>query len=250
MGAWFPAAQNGNPARVNIFNFLTRPFQWGSALRGARVFHPDGVIATGTAERVAPAGRGLPVPSSDVIARVSKGIGTPAALPDLVGLAVRFRPEDADGPWDVLLVSAGSSVLGRALALRPVTSWTGQTLTTLMPLRYGGKNWWLRARILSEIDGSGVLLDDVRRRIEHGGIELVLDQACGGGPFEKLAFLKLTNVLPQRPGNEVSFDPVLNTAPGLQLYPGWLADLRARAYARSRDGRDADRSSAEASRRG
>ncbi|CNI73100.1 Uncharacterised protein [Mycobacterium tuberculosis] len=36
---------------------------------------------------------------------------------------------------------------------------------------------------------------------------------------------------------EVSFDPVLNTAPGLSLYPGWLAELRARAYQRSREGR-------------
>jgi hypothetical protein len=36
---------------------------------------------------------------------------------------------------------------------------------------------------------------------------------------------------------DVPFDPVINTAPGVTLYPGWLADLRARAYQRSREGR-------------
>jgi len=47
----------------------------------------------------------------------------------------------------------------------------------------------------------------------------------------------LTGVVDSEP--DVSFDPVDNIAPGLSLYPEWLADLRARAYRRSRDGRDA-----------
>jgi len=140
---------------------------------------------------------------------------------------------------DILFVSAGSGVLGRAMALRPVTSWTGQTLTTRMPLRYRGNNWWLRARIVSEINGFGLSLDNVRRRIEHGGIAVAFDQARGGADLEELARLTLTSVVCPWPGDDVSFDPVINTAPGLTLHPGWLTDLRARAYERSRDGRDA-----------
>ncbi|OBA79935.1 phosphodiesterase [Mycobacterium sp. 1164966.3] len=222
---------------MNFSDLLARPFGWGSAIRGKRFFHPIGVLAEGAVERIAPADDGLPIPSSDVVARLSKATGTPGALPDFIGLAVRV-PADAK-QWDILLVSAGSGLLGRTLTLRPVTSWTGQHMSTLMPVRYGGKLWWLQARITTEIPGPGVSLDAVRERIEQGGIEVVFDQACGRSDFEPVARVTLTSVLDERRGKDVSFDPVINTAPGLELYPEWLADLRARAYRHSREGRDA-----------
>jgi hypothetical protein len=224
---------------VNFSDLVARPFGWGSAIRGKRFFHPIGVLAEGAVERTAPAGDGLPIPSSGIVARLSKATGTPGALPDFIGLALRVPAPENSTPWDILLVSAGSGILGRTLALRPVTSWTGQPMTTLMPLRYGGKYWWLRARIITEIPGSGVSLDAVRERIEQGGVEVVLDQACGRSDFGRLARLTLSSVLDGQHGKDVSFDPVVNTAPGLSLYPEWLADLRARAYQHSREGRDA-----------
>lgn len=225
---------------MNVSDIVALPFEWGSALRGKRFFHPLGVLAEGSIERIAPPEDGLPIPTSDAVARLSKATGTPAALPDFVGLALRVTPPGAETPWDILLVSAGSGLLSRAVALRPVTSWTGHALTTLMALRYRGGNWWLRARIETEIDGLGLSLDSVRSRIEHGGIRVALDQACGRGDFTPLARLSLTGVIDTDRDRDVSFDPVVNTAPGLSLYPGWLADLRASAYRRSRDGRDAD----------
>ncbi len=76
----------------------------------------------------------------------------------------------------------------------------------------------------------------VARRIDHGGIDMTLDQARGRGDFTPLARLHLSTVMDSQQA-DVSFDPVLNTAPGLTLYPGWLADLRAHAYQRSREGR-------------
>lgn len=237
----FSSSQNGNPAPVKVSDLIALPFQWGSAIRGKRFFHPIGVVAEGSIERIAPKDRGLPIPSSDVVARFSKATGTPAALPDFIGLAIRVPSGPAQSePWDVLLVSAGSGILTRALALRPVRSWSGQNLTTLMPLNYGGNKWWLRARIESPIDGTGVSLDNVRERINHGGLEVAIEQARGSADFEKLARMTLNRVVDLGPGQDVSFDPVLNTAAGVKLYPGWLADLRASAYARSRDGRDAD----------
>ncbi|ETB50927.1 hypothetical protein O974_03115 [Mycobacterium avium 11-0986] len=63
---------------MNVFELATAPFGWGSAIRGKRFFHPDGVLAGGVAERVAPAGRGLPIPPSRIVARLSKATGTPA----------------------------------------------------------------------------------------------------------------------------------------------------------------------------
>lgn len=235
----FVPVENGNRAPVNVSDLLAKPFQWGSALRGRRFFHPVGVLAEGSLERVAPAGEGLPLPSSDVVARVSKAAGTPGALPDFIGLAIRVAPQGvAATPWDILLVSAGSGVLARAVALRPTTSWTGQTLTSLMPFSYQGNVWWLRARSMGDVNGFGLALGSVEQAIGTGGIDFAIDQACGRGDFAPLARLTLTAVLDPEP--DVSFDPVANTGPGVSLYPEWLADLRARAYRRSREGRDAD----------
>lgn len=206
---------------MNVFELLALPFQWGSAIRGKRFFHPSGVLAQGYIERVAPAAQGLPIASSEIVARVSKATGTPGALPDFIGLAFRLpTPQPADKPWDILLVSSGSGVLSRALALRPATSWNGQTLTTLMPLHYEGNNWWLRARTSSEIGGPGLSLDSVRSKLERSNIEVTLDQACGGGDFTRLAHITLTTALDPERDHDVSFDPVLNTAPGLSLHPG------------------------------
>lgn len=223
---------------MSVSDVVALPFQWGSALRGKRLFHPIGVLAEGFLERGAPAGEGLPIPSGEIVARVSKASGTPGALPDFIGLAFRVAPPQ--GPWDILVVSSGSGVLSRALALRPALSWGGQTLTTLMPLHYRGANWWLRGRIESQIGGPGLSLDTVRRRLERDTINVSLDQACGRADFTPLGRLTLTRVVDTERTSDVSFDPVLNTAPGVSLHPRWLADLRARAYRRSRHGRDAE----------
>lgn len=226
---------------MNLSDVAAAPFRWGSAIRHRRIFHPDGVFAEGSIERLAPANGGLPIPSSDVVARVSKAIGTPGALPDIIGLALRLTPQgDPGAPWDILLASAGSGVLSRTVGLRPVTSWTGQTLTSLMPLRYRQSYWWLRARLATEIRGPGLSLDSVRIQLENGGIEFALDQARGRSAFRQLGRVRLTKVLALPPGEDMSFDPVLHTAPGVELSPGWLAGLRASAYGRSREGRDAD----------
>jgi hypothetical protein len=225
---------------VNLTELASAPFRWGSAIRQRRVFHPDGVLARGHIERVAPAHAGLPVPSSSVVARVSKALGTAGALPDVIGLALRIAPQaDSTTDWDILLASAGSGVIGRAVGLRPVTSWTGKSLTSLAPLRYRGTSWWLRARITTQIDGFGVSLESIRRQLEHGQIDVELDQARGTSQFCPLAHVTLAGVFTPQQGDDVSFDPVLRTARGVQMYPRWLADLRARAYDRSREGRDA-----------
>ncbi|MGB6209136.1 phosphodiesterase [Mycobacterium sp.] len=225
---------------MNLSDFVSTPFRWGSALRQRRVFHPDGVLAEGSIERLAPAHSGLPVPSGSVIVRLSKAVGTPGALPDVIGLALRIVPQsNMSTGWDILLASAGSGVLGRTIGLRPVTSWTGHTMTSLVPLHYREINWWLRARIATKIDGPGVSLASVRDQLDRGEIEIELDQARGTSYFCPLARATLTGVFTPQLGDDVSFDPVRHTAQGVELYPRWLADLRARAYDRSREGREA-----------
>ncbi|MGA8544400.1 MAG: phosphodiesterase [Mycobacterium sp.] len=225
---------------MNLSDVVSTPFRWGSALRHRRIFHPDGVLAEGSIERVAPAHTGLPVASGSVIARVSKAAGTPGALPDAIGLALRIVAQaDPNTDWDILLASAGSGRLSRAIGLRPVTSWTGRTMTSLVPLRYRDINWWLRARIATKIDAVGVSLASIRDQLDHCEIEVELDQARGASDFRPLARATLTNLFTPQRGDDVSFDPVRHTAHGVELYPRWLADLRARAYDRSREGREA-----------
>ena len=204
-------------------------------------FTPDGLLAQGSIERRAAVDAGLPLPSCDVVARVSKALGTPGALPDIIGLAFRMTPQtDDSGPWDILLASAGSGVLSRTIGLRPVTSWSGQTLTSLMPLRYRGTSWWLRARLLTQFSGFGVSLDRVRNQLERGEIEIAIDQARGTSEFDQLAQLTLQRLVVPAEGDDVAFDPILHTAAEVVLYPAWLANLRARAYDHSRAGRGAE----------
>jgi hypothetical protein len=223
---------------MKVSDIVALPIQLGSAWRHRRVFHPWGVLATGRIERIAPPAQGLPIRSSDVLARVSKAIGVPGGLPDLIGLAWRMPPSTtAATPWDVLMVSAGSGRLTR-FALRPTLSWTGATLSTLMPLRREDGWWWVTAKMKTDI-GAGLSLDSVREAISANGVVFDIAQAHGTGPFEPLAELTLTAVIPTDQNQDVSFDPTHNTTDGVELGPVWLTNLRERAYLRSRRGRHA-----------
>ncbi|BCI80065.1 hypothetical protein MTY66_16900 [Mycolicibacterium sp. TY66] len=224
---------------------VTAPFQWVAAARHRRVFHPGGVLARGSIERVAARDVGLPIESaSDVLVRLSKGIGTPGALPDVIGLAFRLPAGDSETaaaapPWDVLLASAGRGRLSR-FGVRPVVRWPGQPMSSVMPLRYQGTNWWLRAQILSHVDGAGVSLDSIRSALHDGPMTVAIDQAPGFASFRPLARLTIKDVVPHDEIADTDFDPVLHTAPGMQLAPHWLSNLRMQAYRRSRKGRHPD----------
>ncbi|MDY6811611.1 MAG: hypothetical protein SW127_21815, partial [Actinomycetota bacterium] len=126
-----------------------------SHARSARIFHPDGLVCQGHA--LLSGDTPLPLSSGPVTARVSKGIGTPGALPDIVGLAVRLpvtAPAAADDRahpvWDLLL--AGPAPLGGRLPLRLLTTrWSGPTVSILTPFRHDDSLYWVRAHIV-ELD--------------------------------------------------------------------------------------------------
>lgn len=219
-------------------DLIALPLKFGAAVRHRRVFHPLGVLASGNIERTTPSRRGLPIDSSEVIGRVSKAIGTPGNLPDLIGLAWRMPTHAlAATPWDVLMASTGSGMLAR-FGLQPTRSWTSTTLSTLMPLRYDDGWWWLKAELQTEMS-DGLSLDTLARQIENGDVVFDIQQALGTGPFEPLARLTLSARIPTDQDHDVSFDPTRNSGPGVELGPQWLTVLRERAYLRSREGRDA-----------
>ncbi|WP_156614117.1 phosphodiesterase [Mycobacterium sp. 852002-51961_SCH5331710] len=223
---------------VQASDIASLPIRFGAALRERRLFHPSGVMAEGILERIAPEGEGLPMNSCDVIARVSKGVGLPGAVPDVAGLAFRIPPPPdlrACSPWDVLLAS---TVAGTRVGLAPVLSWSGATFSSLMPLRFHDGLWWVRARLATRIDAPGLSLDAVEQQIDADGLTFNIDQAPGTGAFRPLARLTLRHVDPSC--DDIAFDPAMHSDPEVELAPRWLGDFRRSAYKRSRQGRDAE----------
>jgi hypothetical protein len=221
---------------VQISDLAALPVKLGAAARGRRLFHPVGVLAEGTLERTALDSEGLPMRSSDVIGRVSKGIGVPGGRPDIAGVAFRIPPPQdlrSCGPWDVLLAS---TLARNRFVLAPVTSWSGATFSSLMPLRYRGRVWWLRARLATDISTDDLALDTIESEINSEGIQFDIEQAEFRKEFRPLARLTLRNVDPSC--DDIAFDPALHTDCDVQLLPRWLADFRRAAYRRSRQGRD------------
>lgn len=222
---------------MKISDALALPIEVGAAIRHRRLFHPSGVLVAGGLERIAPAGEGLPVLSGPVTGRISKGVGLSGAVPDIAGLAWKMPPHrPGDPPWDVLLASTGGG-LSRIL-LRPATSWTGATFSSLMPLGFGGGVWWIRARLTTQLGVGGLSLDTISDQLARGTLDFEIEQAAGAGTFGPLARLSLREVLP--PDLDIAFDPTVNSAPDVHLLPRWLTGFRRAAYRRSREGRGAE----------
>lgn len=219
---------------MKVSDVLTLPIEVGAAVRHRRLFHPNGVLARGRIERLAPAGEGLPIASGDVIGRISKGVGLPGATPDVAGLAWKMQTDD--GPWDVLLASTGGG-LSRFL-LRPAMSWGEVFFSSLMPLGHQDGTWWVRARLATELDSPGLSLDSITDRLSRGDLVFDVEQAAGTGAFRPLARLAFSQVIP--PDRDLVFDPTRNSAPDVELLPRWLTAFRRSAYQRSRKGRDAE----------
>lgn len=217
---------------------LGLPFRALSAVRNARAFHPDGVSFSGSLERLLPEQYGIPLRSCEVTVRISKGIGIPAGLPDVAGIAVRVPPFEAGAaPWDLLLAGAATGVVGRMVPW-PSTSWNDAQLSSLMPLKYQGRMWWLRAR-LTRPQMNGMSVADVRQAIDDVGVSLILEHACGTAAFEPLAVVHSARIL--QPSEEIdAFDPVINSPASVRPQPEWLRNLRLSAYRNFRAGRGID----------
>ncbi|MEZ0339122.1 phosphodiesterase [Mycobacterium sp. pV006] len=227
---------------MTISELTTLPLRAGAALRDKRFFHPTGLLCAGTVTRLAPDGEGLPLVSGDVVARLSKGAGTPGSLPDFAGLAWRMQ-RDADGehPWDVLTVSSSTRVV-----LRPVAAWSAAQYSTLMPLGYRGGTFWLRAQLRTPLDGDGLSIDALRSHLRSAPLEFSVEQARGNAPFTNLATLTLQReVCDDEPGCDQPFDPTVRSGTEVALLPRWLTSLRKSAYRNSREGRGADADSPE-----
>ena len=166
----------------------------GTAVRGARVFHPRGPACTGTvvtdgggswgARLLDEAGR------HDVVVRVSRGAGLPEPLPDVVGLAVRFAGLGRDGgPLDLLVNTSGGPPGLRHLFLPAPL---GRTFSSVLPYRTGAG----RVVVLGARDvGTGT------------SWELLAASLAGG--WTRWGRLTLGSPLPDAESEELRFLPTL-----------------------------------------
>lgn len=182
--------------------------------RPAKPLHPHGDLVHGTVHRSGssePTGvRWLDEPGSDeVVVRLSRAIGLAAPLPDIYGIALRIPVER--GHADLLLATTG---LGRVtrFVLTPTRSPDGRPLTTLLPYRSPTGPLLLAAQPLGD-----AIFD--------------LLWARPGGAWASFGRLVLSDE--EGPDPTVSFDPLLNTLPGLENY-SWVRRLRQPAYASAR----------------
>jgi hypothetical protein len=207
-----------------------------SLLRGERAVHARGT--TLHARLLVPGGAGLGVPLFDepgahtAVARFSRAVGVPDALPDVLGVGVRVL--DAHGPGrhqDLLLDSTSELPLARRLPL-PMYDLLGAPYGSLTPYELAGRRhllWLLPddsappTRSLSQLAGRG------------DGTRLRLAVSSAHGAPRQVAALELGGTSPG--GREIRFSPDVT---GGGIAPaGWLQDFRRSAYRASHVGPDA-----------
>jgi hypothetical protein len=213
-------------------------------LRSGRALHRVGVAFDGRLELdpgslFGSALGGAPV--RPAVVRLSKSIGLPGGLPDLLGVALRVPAGDGEGdPFDVLLASTGRRPPAH-LALLPSGRWWGGPYSTLLPYRARGRLVLLGVdagtapRTAPADPGTAAAL------VAAGPVRMAVTELPLRAALRRprvVGELVLESVrTPAEPA--ITFDPVLNRRPDLHLARP-LTTLREWAYTGSRRGRRAE----------
>jgi hypothetical protein len=217
---------------------IALPFRVGSALRGARVFHPRGFLCEGRWEiaRTSPAAPGAEALTAgagfDCLVRVSRGAGLPEGLPDFFGFAVRLLDAYGPGLDQDLLINASADLPVAHNVFLPAPRWFAQSYSTCLPYR-AGAGLVLVGLLPPDGRGPGPSLDAMRAAVIEGTTFGVAVSTMLGR-WEPIGTLRLRGPLSSA---DISFDP-WNTGGGL-VPATWLNRLRREAYRQSRLGRGA-----------
>jgi len=169
------------------------------------------------------------------VVRVSKSVGTPHGVPDLLGIALRTALADGD-LLDVLFARVGRHRVTRAL-LVPGAGWCRGPYTTVLPYVVAGRLVLLGLEPEEPGRADGPDPSAVREAVARAPLGFALTEQRLGGRRRPIGRLVLASVATE--ATPVSFDPVLNAQP--RIRPArLLSGLRERAYTGSRRGRDAD----------
>jgi hypothetical protein len=211
-------------------------------LRRAPAFHPRGALFAARVElteAAAPTVAALGGPGTHPgLARLSKGAGTPGALPDLLGVAVRL-PDVPDGPVDLLFTTVGRHRRTRFL-LAPAAGWGTRPYSTLLPYRADGVRVTLGLEPERPERARAAEPQAAREAVRSAPLVFTLVEKRAGAPWTPVGRLVVDLPLPDAHADDGSawFDPIRNAHPRLRpVRP--LARLRAAAYTGSRQGRRA-----------
>lgn len=188
-----------------------------SARPAAKPLHPRGHVVRGTLRRFG-AGEKTGAAWLDqagedtVLVRQSRAVGLPSPAPDFFGLALRV-PVDGGRHGDLLFATTGLGRLTR-YALTLARSPQGRPLTTLLPYR---------------APAGAILLSAVF----EDATSVNLAWAIGSGAWHPFAELTLSEDPAAEADSLVSFEPVRNVLPGLEVYD-WVRRLREPSYAMAR----------------
>lgn len=221
---------------------VERGFQAGSRLRGAKFFHPDGVVHEATVRITSAAGapRGstlLTEPRTyDALARFSRGAGVPQPIPDVLGFALRMLDAHGEGRHqDILMVTSGNGPLVQHLLL-PSRSFTALPYSTVLPYRSGDESFVIGARALTSV-GAENEFAELARLTRRAGPHFELCVAPVGGRLRPVGEITIGDRL-EDSANDMRFNP-WNTGGGLR--PGTFFNrMRAFAYPGSQRGRAGD----------
>jgi len=207
-----------------------RAFEWLSAGRGSRIFHPQGMAYRGVV-RVEEGVAGVPLlaagASRDAVVRFSRGLGLPRGWPEFLGLALRIEDEQ-----DLLLASSSPSPLVRMVPL-PARSFFGTTLSSLLPFDAGQRVVFAGAVVHGAPTGDDDQLTELAN--SPAPVRATLAFAELGGRWRPFGTLEVGERLPDAESRALRFDPW--RCEGGLVPRGWINRLRAPAYRGSRRGR-------------
>jgi hypothetical protein len=195
--------------------------------------HPRGAVFDAVLDRHGGPDWGVPWLAATVrdaaVARLSRGAGLPAPLPDLLGIAIRLPT--GDEPVDLLLTTTGRGALTR---LVPVLRRDAATFYSSI-MGYRSDAGTIRFAAVADADGLPSDPQPLARDVDHADLRFTLLAARGLGRWQRFGCLTLTRPVPSL-DPDVRFDAVQHPPPGL-VADGPMARFRAPAYARARAGR-------------
>ncbi|MFB4303987.1 DUF1990 family protein [Actinomadura sp. NTSP31] len=212
-----------------------RAFTALARLRGGRPLHPRGLVLDATL-RLSGTSHfwGVPLLDDTVeargLARLSRSVGLPPPLPDVLGLALRWRQPgddapDGGAPSELLLATTGRGRLGRHL-LRPAVRWGPGFYGSLLPYAAGDRHVFVGAVARRTVpSGLGALA----RAAGEGPVPMDLVVATEFGPWERFGELVLTGPARRDDRAPVRFNPARHPIPGLRP-AGPLQQVRRRTY--------------------
>lgn len=201
-------------------------------VRRPRPIHPHGVALAGNVRWLpgaVPAGIDWidrpPVGNvQEAVARLSRSVGTPDPLPDVIGLAIRF--DTPQGPADLELASTGFGFPSR-FWLAPHRSPSKARLTTLLPYRGATGPVLIAARTIAPPDLPSAL-EQVAAKVDATPWRLRLYHAAPRGLWHAFATVELAPVAGSD-DTPLRFDASRHLLPGAGMY-GWVRPLRDPSY--------------------